>query len=83
MVIDVCGPKEKILLEMNVGNDRIDRSGSGSHCPSRNTGRGVYLCGKIKWVNHEVTAKATSTHPQGEVRRPKRRGVTGITPEAG
>jgi len=31
----------------------------------------------------EVAAKATGTQPQGEVRRLKRRGVTGVRPETG
>jgi hypothetical protein len=83
MVIEVCGPKEEILREENAGNSRTDRSGSGSHCPSRNTGRGVCLCGKVKWITHEAIAKATSTQPQGEVRRLKRREVTGVRPETG
>ncbi len=81
MVTDVCGPKDKILREMKAGDSQSDWSGSGLHCPSRNTGRGVYFCGEIKWRNHEVTAKATSTQPQGEVRRMKMREVTRITPE--
>jgi hypothetical protein len=49
MVIEVSGPKEEILEESNTGDSEADSSGSGSLYPSRNTGRGVYLCGKIKW----------------------------------
>ena len=59
--------------------------GPGLQVPSRNTGRGVHSCGKLKGRKPESAGKPTSTQPAfaGEVRGLKGPGVTALTLETG
>lgn len=43
---------------MAIGDDGSEESTAVSPIPSGNTGRGVSVRGKLKWLNHEGIAKA-------------------------
>ncbi len=78
--------KGRSLLKETVVRRQYEGGGPGLHVPSRNTGRGVYGCGKPKGVEacrRRETNMRTASFRAGEVRSLKGLGVTAVSLETG